>query len=103
LKETVPDNAVLTCLYRTLQLGFVGQFRCQNDERREDVIHKLKEHVQPFQLAQDTPIVARPRSLGNGRRLYWLSWTVGVLVLATLWYGLSSSLTALVNQIVGLG
>jgi type VI secretion system protein ImpK len=24
LKETAPDTAVLTCMYRTLQLGFVG-------------------------------------------------------------------------------
>jgi len=103
LKETVPDNAVLTCLYRTLQLGFVGQFRCQNDERREDVIHKLREHVQPFQLAQDTPVVVRPRSLGHGRGLYWLSWVTGALLLVSLWFGLSSSLTTLVNQIVGLG
>lgn len=103
LKETAPDTAVLTCLYRTVQLGFVGQYRAGDDERREDVVRKLGERVPPFALAQDAPIVVRPSRLRSGRRLYWLSWIVGAAVLAALWFFLSSSLTEMVNQIIRPG
>ncbi|EFG1983946.1 type VI secretion system protein TssL, short form [Escherichia marmotae] len=100
LKESSPDMAALTCMYRTLQLGFVGQYRAQDDERREDVVRALRERVPAFTLAQDAPIVTRVSSLRSGRRLYWLSWIIGAAVLAALWYFLSSSLTELVSQTV---
>lgn len=103
LKETAPDTAVLTCLYRTLQLGFVGQYREQDDEHREDVVRKLGERVPAFQLAQDAPIVARASRLRGGRRGYWFSWVIGIVALAALWFFLSSSLTDLVSQIVRPG
>lgn len=103
LKETAPDSAVLTCLYRTLQLGFVGEYRAQDDERREDVVRKLGERVPPFSLAQDAPIVAGASHLRSGRSGYWLSWIIGVVALAALWFFLSSSLTELVSQIVRPG
>lgn len=45
LKDPAPDLAVLTCLYRTLQLGFVGQYREENDEHREDLVRALGERV----------------------------------------------------------
>lgn len=99
LKETAPDKAVLTCLYRTLQLGFVGQYREQNDERREDVVRKLSELVPSFSLTQDAPIVVRASRLSSGRRLYWLSWIIGIIALSLLWFFLSSSLTDMVSQI----
>lgn len=103
LKENSPDTAVLTCLYRTLQLGFVGQYRAQNDERREDVVRTLGERVPPFTLAQDAPIVVRASRLRSGRRLYWLSWIAGIAVLAALWFFLSSSLTDMVSQTIRPG
>lgn len=103
LKETAPDTAVLTCLYRTLQLGFVGQYRARDDERREDVVRKLGERVPAFSLAQDAPVVVRASGLRSGRRGYWLSWVIGVAALAALWFFLSSSLTDLVSQIVRPG
>ncbi|HEY2452828.1 MAG TPA: type VI secretion system protein TssL, short form [Scandinavium sp.] len=103
LKENAPDTAVLTCLYRTLQLGFVGQYRAQDDERREDVVRALGERVPPFALAQDAPIVVRASRLRSGRRLYWLSWVAGIIVLAALWFFLSSSLTEMVSQTVRPG
>lgn len=103
LKETAPDTAVLTCMYRTLQLGFVGQYRAQDDERREDVVRALGERVPAFTLAQDAPIVARVSRLRSGRRLYWLSWFLGAVILAALWFFLSSSLTELVSQTVRPG
>ncbi|WP_338557324.1 type VI secretion system protein TssL, short form [Erwinia sp. E_sp_B04_7] len=100
LKETAPDPAVLTCLYRTLQLGFVGQYRAQDDERREDVVRTLGERVPAFQLAQEASVIARASRLRSGRRGYWLSWIAGAAVLVVLWFFLSSSLTDLVSQIV---
>lgn len=103
LKEPAPDTAVLTCLYRTLQLGFVGQYRERDDERREDVVRKLGERVPAFRLAQDAPVVARASRLRGGRRGYWLSWIIGAVALAALWFFLSSSLTDLVSQIVRPG
>ncbi|RYM59081.1 Uncharacterized protein conserved in bacteria [Serratia quinivorans] len=103
LKEPAPDTAVLTCLYRTLQLGFVGQYREQDDEHREDVVRKLGERVPAFRLAQDAPVVTRASRLRGGRRGYWLSWVIGAAALAALWFFLSSSLTDLVSQIVRPG
>ncbi|MCP2121861.1 DotU family type IV/VI secretion system protein [Escherichia coli] len=103
LKETAPDSSVLTCMYRTLQLGFVGQYRAQDDERREDVVLALAERVPAFTLAQDAPIIARASSLRSGRRWYWLTWAVAAVALAALWFFLSSSLTELVSQTVRPG
>ncbi len=103
LKETAPDTAVLTCLYRTLQLGFVGQYRAQDDERREDVVRALGERVPPFALSQDAPIVVRASRLRSGRRLYWLSWGAGIVVLVALWFFLSAHLTDMVGQITRPG
>ncbi len=59
LREPTADAAVLTCFYRTLQLGFVGQYRAQDDERREDVAHALGARVPPFSLTQEAPVVVR--------------------------------------------
>lgn len=103
LKETTPDTAVLTCLYRTLQLGFVGQYRAQNDERREDVVRALGERVPPFAIAQDAPVVVRASRLRSGRSLYWLSWVAGIVVLVALWFFLSAHLTDMVGQITRPG
>lgn len=103
LKASAPDMAVLTCMYRTLQLGFVGQYRAQDDDRREDVVRALGERVPAFTLAQDAPIVVRASGLRSGHRLYWLSWIIGAAVLAALWFFLSSSLTDLVSQMVRPG
>lgn len=103
LKETAPDIAVLTCMYRTLQLGFVGQYRAEDDERRDDVVRALGERVPAFTLAQDAPIVARASRLRGGRRGYWLTWVVAAVALVALWFFLSSSLAELVSQTVRPG
>lgn len=103
LHEPVPEVAVLTCLYRTLQLGFVGQYRAQDDERREDVVRALSERVPPFTLAQDAPVVVRTSRLRSGRRIYWLGWAAGVVVLVALWFTFSSLLSQMVAQIAGQG
>lgn len=103
LKASAPDTAVLTCMYRTLQLGFVGQYRAQDDERREDVVRALGERVPAFTPARDAPVVVRASGLRSGRRLYWLSWITGAAVLIGLWLFLSSSLTELVSRMVRAG
>ncbi|MCO4139881.1 type VI secretion system protein TssL, short form, partial [Enterobacter hormaechei] len=103
LREPAPDVAVLTCMYRTLQLGFTGQYRTQDDERREDVVRALSERVPPFALTQETPVVVRASRLRSGRRMYWLGWAAGVVVLAALWFTFSSVLSQMVAQIAGQG
>ncbi|WP_407929081.1 type VI secretion system protein TssL, short form [Intestinirhabdus alba] len=103
LREPAPDVAVLTCLYRTLQLGFVGQYRAQNDEQREDIVRALAERVPPFPLTQEAPVVVRASRLRSGRRLYWLGWFAGAAVLAAMWFTFSSLLSQMVSQIAERG
>lgn len=103
LKSPAPDAAVLTCLYRTLQLGFVGQYREQDDERREDVVRALAERVPPFTLSQDSPVVVRPSTLRGGRWWYWLSWGAGIVALVALWFVFSTLLDGQVAKIIGPG
>lgn len=101
LHEPAPEIAVLTCFYRTLQLGFVGHYRAQDDERREDVVNALAVRVPPFALPEDAPLVIRPAGLRTGRRVYWLSWGVAVMLLAGLWFVLDSALADMVSHIAG--
>ncbi|HEJ7990995.1 TPA: type VI secretion system protein TssL, short form [Serratia liquefaciens] len=103
LKSPAPDAAVMACLYRTLQLGFVGQYREQDHERREDVVRALSERVPPFTLSQESPVVVRPSVLRGGRWWYWLSWGAGIVVLAAMWFVFSSLLDGQVAQILGPG
>ncbi|WNY85006.1 type VI secretion system protein TssL, short form (plasmid) [Cronobacter dublinensis] len=103
LREPAPDRAVLTCLYRTLQLGFVGQYRAQDDERREDVVRELSARVAPFALTEDAPVVARAPRRHSERRLYWLGWGAGVVALIALWFTLSATLAHQVAQVTGQG
>lgn len=103
LNTVTADPAVLMCLYRTLQLGFTGQYRTQDDERREDVVRALSERVPAFVLSQDAPIVARTSGLRTGQRMYWISWVAGIVTLVGAWFVLSSSLANQVSKITGLG
>lgn len=98
-----PEPVVLMCLYRTLQLGFIGQFRSPDDERREDVMRALAERVPAFTFPEDTPVVVRPSVSGTGRCRYWLYWGGGITVLCTLWVILSSVLAGQIARITGLG
>ncbi|HBI2840330.1 TPA: type VI secretion system protein TssL, short form, partial [Escherichia coli] len=103
LKLPAPDVAVLTCLCRTLQLGFTGQYRSQDDERREDVIRALTARVPAFTFTQDTPVVVRAPGGRAGRTMYWLSWGAGIVTLIALWWGLSSVLADQVARLTGQG
>jgi type VI secretion system protein ImpK len=102
LREPTADITVLTCLYRTLQLGFVGHYRAQDDERREDVVRELAARVPPFALTQDVPLVVRPAGMRTGRRFYWLSWLAAVVLLGGLWFILDGILAGMVSGITGI-
>ena len=102
LQEPAPDTAVLTCFYRALTLGFVGRYREQGDERREDVVRKLGQLVPPFASPQETPVVSRSARLRAGRKTYWLSWALGAGILVALWFFLSTTLANMVSQLVGI-
>ena len=103
LQEPSPDIAVLTCFSRALALGFVGRYREQADERREDVIHNLSQRVPPFTLSEEAPIITRSGRLRSGRRFWWLSWGVGIVVLGGVWFLLSTSLQQMASSISGMG
>lgn len=103
LQEPSPDEAVLTCFSRALALGFVGRYRQQSDERREDVVRHLSQRVPSFTQVEDAPIVVRAGRLRSGRRAYWLSWGVGFGLLAAVWFMLSASLQQMVSAIAGGG
>ncbi|RJT45055.1 type VI secretion system protein TssL, short form [Rahnella woolbedingensis] len=101
LQEPAPDVAVLTCFYRALTLGFLGRYREQGDERREDVVRKLNQLVPPFASAQEMPIVSRSLRLRSGRKTYWFSWVAGIVLLIALWFVLNTQLTHMVSQLTG--
>lgn len=103
LREPTADAAVLTCFYRTLQLGFVGQYRAEDDERREDVAQALGARVPPFSMTQEAPVVVRASRLRSGRRMYWCGWAAGIVALAALWLTCSAMLSQMVAQIAGQG
>ncbi|MBL3081860.1 DotU family type IV/VI secretion system protein, partial [Klebsiella pneumoniae] len=103
LREPTADAAVLTCFYRTLQLGFVGQYRAEDDERREDVAQALGSRVPPFSLTQEAPVVVHASRLRSGRRMYWCGWAAGIVALTALWLTFSAMLSQMVAQIAGQG
>ncbi len=103
LREPTADAAVLTCFFRTLQLGFVGQYRAEDDERREDVAQALGARVPPFSLTREAPVVVRASRLRSGRRMYWCGWAAGIVALAALWLTCSAMLSQMVAQIAGQG
>ncbi len=103
LREPTADAAVLTCFYRTLQLGFVGQYRAEDDERREDVAQAA---WRAGPAVQHDPGGAGGGSclrLRSGRRMYWCGWAAGIVALAALWLTCSAMLSQMVAQIAGQG
>ena len=103
LREPTADAAVLTCFYRTLQLGFVGQYRAEDDERREDVAQALGARVPPFSLTQEAPVVVQPPGCAADGGCTWCGWVAGIVALAALWLTFSSVLSQMVAQIAGQG
>lgn len=92
LREPAPDHAVVTCFQRVMVLGFLGSFRSLNDPARQKLVNALNEHVTPFSYPQTQPVLAESRA-GRGMGGWLASWPVriglSVVVVATLWWGLS--------------
>lgn len=97
-----PDVAFLTCFARALALGFVGNYRERGDERREDVIKALSEHVSPFAMATSLPEMRKPQRVRTGRILWWGGWLLGGVVITGSWLFFTSMLQQLVSQFTGL-
>lgn len=102
LRAPAPDIATLACFYRALALGFVGRYREQGDERREDIVQALSQQVPPFVLTADVPVIVAPTRAGTGRGRWWFGWISGAIVLAALWFFLSTTLQGLVSQLTGM-
>ncbi|MHD0523049.1 DotU family type IV/VI secretion system protein [Klebsiella pneumoniae] len=98
LREPTADAAVLTCFFRTLQLGFVGQYRAEDDERREDVAQALGARVPPFRPDPRGAGGGSCLRLRSGRRMYWCGWAAGIVALAALWLTCSAVLSQMVAR-----
>ncbi|EMS1063067.1 type VI secretion system protein TssL, short form [Providencia stuartii] len=103
LNETSPNQDVLMCFHRVLTLGFVGKFRRTGDPEREKIFAQLNAQLPQYSLVSDLPLVVKPKLRFSRRRLYWLCWIVGIVILAALWWGLSSSLEHLLQQWMAQG
>lgn len=93
LRESAPDNAVVTCFQRVMMLGFLGSFRSLNAPERQKLVNALSEHVTPFSYPQTAAVLAE--SPTGVRVSDWLaSWPVriglSVIVVILLWWGLNS-------------
>lgn len=98
LNESAPHQDVLICYHRVITLGFVGKYRQIDAPEREHIIELLNNQLPAYALSSSLPLVIKPKSRLNRRRLYWLTWIGGFLVIAALWWGLSSSLEHLLQQ-----
>ena len=98
LQQTAPDPYTLTCFYRVLQLGFGGRYRARDDERREDIVQRLRQQVETWSQMQDLSLIARSGKVRIRGRWYWLWWLGGVALLIGAWLLFSSSLQQMLLQ-----
>ncbi|WNN43200.1 MULTISPECIES: type VI secretion system protein TssL, short form [Winslowiella] len=103
LRESSPDETVLTCFQRVMMLGFLGSFRSIHDPQRQKLVAALSEQVAPFSFPQSHPILAESRA-GRGMSGWLSSWPVriglSILILAALWWGLSHWLDQLLTTLL---
>lgn len=98
LNETAPNPDVLLCFHRVLTLGFVGKFRRKDAPEREQVMAQLNVQLPDYLISSELPLVVKPKLRFSRRRLYWLGWISGILLLAGMWWGFSASLEQLLQQ-----
>lgn len=98
LNEPAPNQDVLICFHRVITLGFVGKYRQTDAPEREHIIELLNNQLPAYALSSSLPLVIKPKSRMNRRRLYWLAWVGGFIVIAALWWGFSVSLDHLLQQ-----
>nr|WP_282560412.1 MULTISPECIES: type VI secretion system protein TssL, short form [Providencia] len=98
LNETTPNQDVLLCFHRVLTLGFVGKFRRIDAPERERIVVQLNTQLPDYLISSELPLVVKPKLRFSRRRLYWFGWVAGILVLAAMWWGFSTSLEQLLQQ-----
>nr|WP_282563638.1 type VI secretion system protein TssL, short form [Providencia stuartii] len=98
LNETTPNQDVLLCFHRVLTLGFVGKFRRIDAPERERIVVQLNTQLPDYLISSELPLVVKPKLRFSRRRLYWFGWGAGILVLAAMWWGFSTSLEQLLQQ-----
>ncbi len=103
LQESAPNPDLLILFHRVLTLGFMGKFTQPDDEQREQIVKLLTARVPTYALSSSLPRVIRPQKLFSRRRLYWMGWIGGIVILAGLWWGLSHSLDQLLQQLLNQG
>lgn len=103
LREPAPDSAVLTCFQRVMMLGFLGSFRSLNDPDRQKLVSALSDQVAPFSYPQTYPVLAESRA-GRGMGGWLSSWPMrvglSVVILVTLWWGLSHWLDQMLTTLL---
>ncbi|PKH24695.1 hypothetical protein CIG19_06650 [Enterobacterales bacterium CwR94] len=102
LNQPGADEQVLICFHRVMMLGFVGGYASPDAEDRKRLIQRLSERVPPFAAQATRPILMKSEAgAGNGiLRLWPVRIGLGVLVLAGVWWGLSSWLDHLIATLL---
>ncbi|OAT23505.1 type VI secretion system protein TssL, short form [Proteus myxofaciens] len=103
LSETSPNKDVLLCFHRILTLGFVGKFRRIEDPERERIVTELSSKVSSYIPSSELPLVVKPKLRFSHRKAYWFGWVAGGLLLVALWWGFSTSLEHLLQQLMVQG
>lgn len=103
LTESAPNPEALICFHRVLTLGFVGKFRRIDHPEREQIIAQLNNQLPRYRVTTELPLVIKPKLRFSRRRLYWLSWLAGAVVIFAMWWGFSTSLEHLLQQWMSQG
>ncbi|HEM8137546.1 TPA: type VI secretion system protein TssL, short form [Providencia rettgeri] len=98
LSSPSPNTLVLVCFHRVLTLGFVGKYRQVDAPEREQLIAQLNARLPHHAITYELPLATKAKLRVSPRRLYWISWIGGGLLLTALWWGLSTSLEHLLQQ-----
>jgi type VI secretion system protein ImpK len=103
LRESAPEQIVLTCFHRVMILGFLGEYRSISVPAREKLVQALTAQVPPFSYPQTAPVVAGIKG-GCGVAGWLASWPVRIafslLILAALWWGLNHWLDSLLATLL---
>lgn len=102
LREPSPNMAVLTCFHRVLMLGFRGRYGENETPERQQLVAELSQRVKPLDVDQSAPLLVNAAASRRYRWLHsrWVHVAAAVVVLAAVWWGFHSYLTALVTTLL---